>query len=590
VNGPTVATDRAPSLGPRVRAAVALALVLLVGIGLVAVREIDALIAASDLVAHTHEVLTTLSAAQADVTAAEAARRGYALTGQDWHLERYDAARAAIGSRLDHVGHLTSDNPGQQQRLRGLREAVAGRLAALDASVALRRSHPDDTAGQAALTDQGNALMRQVESAIDDMAREENVLLAQRDRQARASARQATRVVLLGMAAAVAALAGSGMVVARQMAARARAEAAVRASEAMYRTVAEHFPNGALLLFDRDLRYRIAGGSGIREPETLVGRTPREALPGVLCDQIEPAYREALEGRAVSTEVSFLDRYHHMHVVPVRDEQGRVTAGMVMSQDVTERHRAAEEVGRLNAELSRSVDELTSVNQELEAFSYSVSHDLRAPLRHINGFVDLLQRRAGASLDDVGRRHLATIAGAARQMGQLIDDLLSFSRMGRADVMKTRVRLAPLVQEVRDGLAEETRGREIAWRVDGLPEVTGDPAMLRVVMTNLLSNAVKYSRTRPSAEIEVGWRPGEDGQAVIWVRDNGVGFDMQYAGKLFGVFQRLHRAAEFEGTGIGLATVRRIVHRHGGRAWAEGAVDAGATVYVSLPLHEEQAP
>jgi light-regulated signal transduction histidine kinase (bacteriophytochrome) len=203
--------------------------------------------------------------------------------------------------------------------------------------------------------------------------------------------------------------------------------------------------------------------------------------------------------------------------------------------------------------------------------------------------VDLLQRRAGAGLDETARRHLATIAGAARQMGQLIDDLLSFSRMGRAELLRSRVRLAALVEEVREGLGPDTQGREVAWKVDGLPEVVGDPAMLRVVLNNLLSNALKYSRTRGRAEIEVGWRRGDDGQALVWVRDNGVGFDMQYAGKLFGVFQRLHRAAEFEGTGIGLATVRRIVHRHGGRTWAEGAVDAGATVYFSLPLYEEGA-
>jgi light-regulated signal transduction histidine kinase (bacteriophytochrome) len=161
--------------------------------------------------------------------------------------------------------------------------------------------------------------------------------------------------------------------------------------------------------------------------------------------------------------------------------------------------------------------------------------------------------------------------------------------MARADMMRTRVPLASLVREVRDALADEARGRDVAWRVNGLPEVMGDPAMLRVVVTNLLSNALKYSRTRSRTEIEVGWRRGDDGQALVWVRDNGVGFDMQYAGKLFGVFQRLHRAAEFEGTGIGLATVRRIVHRHGGRAWAEGALDVGATVYVSLPLYEEQS-
>jgi light-regulated signal transduction histidine kinase (bacteriophytochrome) len=174
-------------------------------------------------------------------------------------------------------------------------------------------------------------------------------------------------------------------------------------------------------------------------------------------------------------------------------------------------------------------------------------------------------------------------------MGQLIDDLLAFSRMSRGELMRSRVRLSALVAEVRDGLAEDVRGRDVVWTVGGLPEVVGDPAMLRVVITNLLSNALKYSRTRERSEIAVGWQRGDDGQAHLWVRDNGVGFDMQYAGKLFGVFQRLHRVAEFEGTGIGLATVRRIVHRHGGRTWAEGAVNAGATIHFSLPLYEEGA-
>jgi light-regulated signal transduction histidine kinase (bacteriophytochrome) len=253
------------------------------------------------------------------------------------------------------------------------------------------------------------------------------------------------------------------------------------------------------------------------------------------------------------------------------------------------RQHAQAQVLALNDQLQANVDELTSVNQELESFSYSVSHDLRAPLRHIHGFVDLLQRRSAAALDDTGRRHLTTIAGAAKQMGQLIDDLLSFSRMGRAELLHARIPLTPLVNGVVRALEEETRGRDVVWNVADLPVVLGDPPMLRVVFTNLLSNAVKYTRTRTRAEIEVSWRHAEDGQALVWVRDNGVGFDMQYVSKLFGVFQRLHRATEFEGTGIGLATVRRIVHRHGGRTWAEGAVDAGATVYVSLPLFEEKA-
>jgi light-regulated signal transduction histidine kinase (bacteriophytochrome) len=212
-----------------------------------------------------------------------------------------------------------------------------------------------------------------------------------------------------------------------------------------------------------------------------------------------------------------------------------------------------------------------------------VSHDLRAPLRHINGFVNLLQVRAGASLDAKSSHYLEVIAGGASQMGRLIDDLLAFSRMGRTELLESRVSLDALVREVVSEVQWQAGERAVDWRIGALPDVRGDRAMLRVVLVNLLANAVKYTRTRDTPRIDVDAAPGADGHVVLRVKDNGVGFDMQYAGKLFGVFQRLHKAEDFEGTGIGLATVRRVVHRHGGEVWAEGALGEGATFWLSLP-------
>jgi light-regulated signal transduction histidine kinase (bacteriophytochrome) len=248
----------------------------------------------------------------------------------------------------------------------------------------------------------------------------------------------------------------------------------------------------------------------------------------------------------------------------------------LIHHDVTERRRVA-------AELRRRGELLQAANKELEAFSYSVSHDLRAPLRHIDGYASLLSKTAGESLNEKARRYLQTISDSAKQMGQLIDDLLVFSRMGRQEMLRTTVSLDQLVKTVIHDLRLDLQGRTISWTIGPLPEVSGDPAMLRQVFMNLLSNALKFTKRRAEAKIEIGATQRTAGEAEIFVRDNGAGFDMQYVNKLFGVFQRLHRNDEFEGTGIGLANVRRIIHRHGGRTRAEGAVDRGATFFFTLP-------
>ncbi len=274
-----------------------------------------------------------------------------------------------------------------------------------------------------------------------------------------------------------------------------------------------------------------------------------------------------------------------LSVTALRDSQGNIDGFLGMAIDITERKQAEENVRQLNEELEQRVLDRTVrleiANKELEAFAYSVSHDLRAPLRHIDGYVELLISRCRGDLSEQGLYYLDTVASAARRMGLLIDDLLQFSRTGRSEMRREKVDMNQTLQEVLSELKESYAGRSIEWIVEDLPPVMGDHSLLRQVWANILGNAIKYTRPRKAARIQIDAKEG-GGEIVFRVVDNGVGFDMRYADKLFGVFQRLHSQEEFEGTGIGLATVHRIIARHGGRVWAEAGIDRGATFYFSL--------
>jgi light-regulated signal transduction histidine kinase (bacteriophytochrome) len=301
-------------------------------------------------------------------------------------------------------------------------------------------------------------------------------------------------------------------------------------------------------------------------------------------EQFDSEFRVVWPGGTIRTIRSLARVY--------RDTDGRATKLIGTDYDITELKRTESKIRRLNAELEQRVldrtAQLDAANKELEAFAYSVSHDLRAPLRHINGFSELLAKRSAGVLDDKSRHYLETIIASVNRMGVLIDDLLQFSRTGRAELQITPVDMDRTVSEALEALQHETGDRDIEWTIGRLPSVVGDHALLRQVWANLLGNAVKYTRGRAPAHIDVGARDGDGAnEDVFWVRDDGVGFDMQYSHKLFGVFQRLHSTAEFEGTGIGLANVQRIVNKLGGRVWAEAELDKGATFSFSLPRRKE---
>jgi signal transduction histidine kinase len=321
----------------------------------------------------------------------------------------------------------------------------------------------------------------------------------------------------------------------------------------------------ALIVLD----IRMPNTSGLELAQMIKGRKRTRDIPIIFLTAHYAEDDQVLSGYSAGA-VDYLTK-------PVNP--GILKSKVAIFGDLYRKTKALNEANRI---LNRRNAELVAANEELEAFSYTVSHDLRAPLRHVSGYAEILREHAQSTLDDKGRRYVDLIQESAARLGDLIDRFLAFARMGRADIHITSVDMNNLVHDVCKDLQSETAGRSIEWQIGNLPMVQADVDMMRQVWFNLISNAIKYSRPRDPARIEIGCDTTQPAEFVFHVRDNGVGFSMQYATKLFGVFQRLHRESEFEGTGIGLANVRRIISRHGGRTLAEGIVNGGATISFTL--------
>lgn len=547
-------------------------------------------------VTHTQAVGVALQQLQADVRDVESA----ALTlskGVDAPGLRERMAKAnEIPGRLAELGRMTRDNPEQLIRIGRIESMLEGRLAV---ARALAKAEPNSD--QRALV-QDLSTRYPIRSVVEELQNSEQALLAERAEQA---ARQRRQTEFVSWSSLVVQLALLGLVLwllQRQIGRRLQAErqslrSAARAASVL-QTVRE-----PIVLLDRELRVQLHNPAFAE----LYGLQDERA-DGLLLDDVgDGAWRDAvvrqrlidvlLRGRELwdfeheQRTSEGVVRYMLLNArrMPLPDTDDEVV--LLTVSDVTVQRAVQSRVEELNRQLEGKVAQVSEVNRELEAFSYSVSHDLRAPLRHVAGFSDKLSRHLGESADEKSLHYLGVISSSARRMATLIDDLLVYSRLGRAAMRQQAVDMQSLVSDTRAMLdsnlqaeAESTgQVHHVEWNIAPLPIVVADENMMRQVWLNLLGNAVKYSSNREPAKIRVDYQPQPDGGHQFTVSDNGAGFDMAYAGKLFGVFQRLHKASDYPGTGIGLASVRRVLTRHGGRVWAEAEPDAGATFHFYLP-------
>ena len=552
--------------------------------------------AAMSWVSHTQAVGVALQQLQADVRDVESA----ALTlskGVDAPGLRERMARANdIPGRLTALARMTRDNPDQLIRIGRIESMLEGRMAL---ARQLARSEPNTDQRELV---QDLSTRYPIRGLVEELQASEQALLAARAEQA---ARQHRQTELVSWSSLLVQLCLLGLVLwllQRQIGRRLHAErqslrSAARAASVL-QTVRE-----PIVLLDRDLRVQLHNPAFAE----LYGLQDERADGTLLADVAEGAWQDPivrqrlsdvlLRGRELwdfeheQRTADGMARYMLLNArrMPLPDSDDEVV--LLTISDVTMQRAVQLRVEELNRQLEGKVAQVSEVNRELEAFSYSVSHDLRAPLRHVAGFSDKLSRHLGEDADDKSRHYLDVISGSARRMASLIDDLLVYSRLGRSAMRQQTVDMQTLVADTRAMLDANLKtdaessgaAHHVEWSIAPLPIVVADENMMRQVWLNLLGNAVKYSGNREPAQIRVDYQPQADGGHQFTVSDNGAGFDMAYAGKLFGVFQRLHKASDYPGTGIGLASVRRVLTRHGGRIWADAAPDAGATFHFYLP-------
>lgn len=584
------------------------ATIVIIFVSILSISGIQSLLTESGRVENTRIINNIFNSLYTDVIEIQAAERGYLLAGEDSYLTTHKKSIDAIPELFDQLNLFENDITPFEKKIDLLGNMVQARIdysyqvISLVRTKGLREARLLFASGKGKnLTDSIRALILSIIVDNDDLLKKRGIIEA-------SQAYRIKQIILLSILIQILLISVILFIINKDITGRRKAERllhklneeleervnertlSLSKSEERFRSTLDNMLEGCQIIgFDWKYIYiNDAAEKHYRRPkDELIGKRYMDMWPGIEETEVFGFIKRCMEERInhqMDNEFIFPDGSPGWFELSIQ----AVPEGVfILSHDISERKLAEMKILKLNEELEQKVIERTSeletVNKELEAFSYSVSHDLRAPLRHIDGFIKMLQSSLKEKLDEKSIRYLGIISSAAKQMGQLIDDLLHFSRMNRTEIHYSLVDMNKMVNEVKEEIMSTIMNRNIEWKISNLPGIQTDPSMIRVVWMNLISNAVKYTSKVEKPIITIDTQRNEN-EITFIVKDNGAGFDSNYSHKLFGVFQRLHSAEEYEGTGIGLATVKRIVSRQGGNTWAEGELGKGATFYFSLPI------